>query len=77
MRKIVCGKIAGMAVVFCVVSGIAAPAQTFTTLASFSDAAGLGPTAISQGTNGNFYGVASGGGKYGYGTAFEVAPRAS
>ena len=74
MRRIGCGTIACIVVVFCVVSGIEAPAQTFTTLASFSDAEGLGPTAISQGTNGNFYGVASGGGKYGFGTVFEVAP---
>ncbi len=74
MSKIGFGKIACIIVVSFIVSGLVATAQTFTTLATFSDPDGLGPTAISQGTNGNFDGVGSTGGKYGYGTVFEVAP---
>lgn len=59
---------------FYAATAIAAHAQTFTTIATLRYPDGSFPRAISQGTNGNLYGVASGGGSYGHGTAFEISP---
>jgi uncharacterized repeat protein (TIGR03803 family) len=49
------------------------PSGTFTTLAIFEGANGLGPEAgLVQASDGNFYGTASGGGAYDYGTIFRL-----
>jgi uncharacterized repeat protein (TIGR03803 family) len=66
-------KSASAVFLFCAATVIASPGQIFTTLASLEDLDGINPGVLSQGTNGNFYGVAGSGGKYGRGTAFEVA----
>ncbi len=55
---------------------MAAPAQTFTTLASFDGMNGANPTYMSlvQGLDGGLYGTTTKGGAYGLGTAFKVTP---
>jgi uncharacterized repeat protein (TIGR03803 family) len=55
---------------------VCAQAQTFTTLAAFNGGNGEYPSSGSliQATNGNYYGTAEGGGKYGWGVVFEVTP---
>jgi uncharacterized repeat protein (TIGR03803 family) len=52
------------------------PAQTLTTLATFSGSNGAVPIYSSavQGFDGNFYGTTTEGGLYGYGTVFQVTP---
>jgi uncharacterized repeat protein (TIGR03803 family) len=70
-------KIACIIAVFYVASGIASPAQTFTSLRSFGGTDGTSPYlgSLVQGTNGNFYGTAAEGGANGpYGTVFEITP---
>jgi len=59
---------------FCAVTAIASPAQTFTRLASFDSANGANPQLMSlvQGTDGNFYGTTPYGGGLGVGEVFEV-----
>jgi uncharacterized repeat protein (TIGR03803 family) len=59
--------------VFCLAVALAAPAQTFTSLASFDGTNGINPTwgALAQGIDGNFYGTAALGGT-GNGTVFKV-----
>jgi uncharacterized repeat protein (TIGR03803 family) len=68
-------------VAFCIAAAIASPAQTFTTIHSFT-----GPTqggswpyaGLIQATDGNFYGVASAGGgggcTFGCGTIYKITP---
>jgi uncharacterized repeat protein (TIGR03803 family) len=51
---------------------VALPAQTFTTLHSFDNTDGLGPSGLVQATNGNLYGTTVDGGANGYGTVFRV-----
>jgi uncharacterized repeat protein (TIGR03803 family) len=74
MKRLSLGKIARIVVMFCAVSGVAAFAQTFTSLASFDLTDGrfpsLGP--LVQGANGNFYGTTEAGGANNNGTIFEV-----
>jgi len=55
---------------------ISLPAQTFTTLYSFSgtDAANPYLAALVQGTDGNFYGTTTAGGASGLGTVFNITP---
>jgi uncharacterized repeat protein (TIGR03803 family) len=56
-------------------TAIAAPAQTYTTLASFDGANGALPwAALVQGTDGNFYGTTAGGGANSAGTVFRITP---
>ncbi len=65
------------AVVFllCVMTSIAASAQTFATLFSFDGTDGSNPYgSLIQGTNGNFYGATANGGAHGKGTIFEMTP---
>jgi uncharacterized repeat protein (TIGR03803 family) len=45
------------------------------TLYNFDDAVGFGPSALIQGTDGNFYGTAFSGGANSCGTIFKVTPR--
>jgi uncharacterized repeat protein (TIGR03803 family) len=71
---------------FCVATAIASPAQTFTSLVSFDVTNGANPqwAPLVQGTDGNLYGTASGGGIFnsgcfrspdGYcGTVFKITP---
>jgi uncharacterized repeat protein (TIGR03803 family) len=60
---------------FCAAAAVASPAQTLTPLASFDVTKGLHPgAALTQGTNGNLYGTAEGGGVNNYGTIFEITP---
>jgi uncharacterized repeat protein (TIGR03803 family) len=53
---------------------VRAQAQSFTVLASFNGADGYSPNAVVQGTDGNFYGTAFGGGAFGDGDVFRVTP---
>lgn len=69
--------------VFCVAAAISAPAQTPSTLASFSEPSY--PSSLVQGTDGNFYGTTTEGGKLtapcaafnqtGCGTVFKITPK--
>lgn len=59
--------------VLCAAIAIAAPAQTFTTLASFDTTNGAMPTAgVIQGPDGNFYGITYDGGFKNLGVAYSV-----
>jgi uncharacterized repeat protein (TIGR03803 family) len=72
--KLGLAKLACLAFAFCLVAAIAAPAQTYTTIYSFTGlVAGYGPGSLVQGFNGNFYGTTGLDGTYGVGTVFEVA----
>jgi len=57
-------------------TAMVAPAQTFTTLATFDGTNGGAPYYMSlvQGTDGNFYGTTSVGGAHSRGTVFSVTP---
>lgn len=57
----------------CLATAIAAPAQTFKTLAPFEGTNGANPLAgMVQGADGNFYGTTNGGGTNGSGTVFKI-----
>jgi uncharacterized repeat protein (TIGR03803 family) len=78
MNKATLLKIACILFAFCATTAIASPAQVLTTLHSFTgyDGAGL-DSAVTRGSDGNFYGTTSGGGAfcpYGCGTVFEMTP---
>jgi uncharacterized repeat protein (TIGR03803 family) len=47
---------------------------TFETLHTFTSASGLGPSALIQGADGNFYGTAAAGGAVGFGTVYRMTP---
>jgi len=49
-------------------------AQTYTTLATFNRSNGAYPSALLQGTDGNFYGTTFGGGAYNAGSVFKLSP---
>jgi uncharacterized repeat protein (TIGR03803 family) len=74
MKKLKLQKIACAVVTFCALSGAAAFAQTFTTVASFDVTDGDDPNigSLVQGANGDFYGTAVQGGANNAGTIFEV-----
>jgi len=60
----------------CIILVIAAPSQTFQTLATFNGANGSYPTgALIQGSDGNFYGTTLYGGTVGLGTVFQTTPQ--
>jgi uncharacterized repeat protein (TIGR03803 family) len=66
-----------VAFLFCFAAAVAAPAQTFTNLATFDITNGTFPSGLTQGLDGNFYGTTNGGGTGGvgaYGTVFSVTP---
>ncbi len=78
MNKATLLKIACILFAFCATTAIVSPAQTLTTLHSFAgyDGAGM-DSAVTRGSDGNFYGTTSGGGAYcphGCGTVFEMTP---
>jgi uncharacterized repeat protein (TIGR03803 family) len=82
MKKLSLEKIACIVAMFCAVSGAAAFAQTFTTLARFAmgngTSAGYPPQGpLAQGLNGDFYGTTSYGGAGAGGTVFEMTPGGS
>jgi uncharacterized repeat protein (TIGR03803 family) len=68
--------------VLCIATAVAAPAQTFTLLDSFSGTDGAAPVGMVQGADGNFYGTTLRGGasgactenSLGCGTVFEITP---
>src|SRR5438477_175929 len=63
------------ALMLCVATAIASPAQTFITLHSFDYTDGTRPQALIQATDGNFYGTTgSGGANNFYGTVFKITP---
>jgi uncharacterized repeat protein (TIGR03803 family) len=63
--------------VFCLVTGSAVCAQTFTSVANFHGTDGFQPWSMTliQGTDGNLYGTTFSGGTYGMGTVFKVTPK--
>jgi uncharacterized repeat protein (TIGR03803 family) len=62
-------------VLLCAAISVAAPAQTFTTLADLSSTTGENPESpLTQGLDGNFYGSAALAGAFGGGTFFQVTP---
>jgi uncharacterized repeat protein (TIGR03803 family) len=68
-------QVAIFCLVFCVVTSIGLHAQTFTTLAEFDQTNGAGPSSsLIQATDGNFYGITTGGGTYYSGTIFKITP---
>ncbi|HXJ95441.1 MAG TPA: choice-of-anchor tandem repeat GloVer-containing protein [Terriglobia bacterium] len=59
----------------CAATAIALPAQTLTTLYSFTQSAGVdGASQLIQAADGNLYGTTNGGGAYGYGSVFKISP---
>src|SRR5271170_4872805 len=75
MTKLSAWKMACAISLLCGAMGIAAPAQTFTTLYSFDYKHGAAPQnmALIQGADGNFYGTTPDGGSQKGGTAFEIS----
>jgi uncharacterized repeat protein (TIGR03803 family) len=66
-------RIACVLLAFCVVTAIASPAQTLTTLFSFDGPDGQQPYAtLAQGTNGDLYGTTMSGGAHNGGTVFSI-----
>jgi uncharacterized repeat protein (TIGR03803 family) len=82
VRKTGVAQMACMVFVFCAVAAIAAPAQTVSTVYTFSGPDGELPQGLIQGTDGNYYGVTFYGGAAnsscsggaGCGTAFKITP---
>lgn len=65
-----------IALILWAAAAMALPAQTFTSLHSFSGADGATPQgALIQGFDGNLYGTTAGGGAYGDGTIFRLSPQ--
>jgi uncharacterized repeat protein (TIGR03803 family) len=64
------------ALIFCALMPLAASAQTFTSLLSFTGSNGSSPFmgVLTQGVDGNLYGTASAGGTHGKGTVFKITP---
>jgi uncharacterized repeat protein (TIGR03803 family) len=64
------------ALLLCALIPLAARAQTFTSLVSFTGRNGSSPFmgVLTQGVDGNMYGTASAGGAHGQGTVFKITP---
>jgi uncharacterized repeat protein (TIGR03803 family) len=64
---------ASIVILLGLMAAIAASAQTFTTLANFSQfTSGFSPNAVIQGFDGNFYGTVESGGELNVGTVFKA-----
>jgi uncharacterized repeat protein (TIGR03803 family) len=76
MTKLNGWKMAGVSLLVCAATAIAAPAQAFNTLADFDFTNGAFPYYMSlvQGADGNFYGTTVEGGTIGAGTVFKITP---
>jgi uncharacterized repeat protein (TIGR03803 family) len=75
LGKLKRGKRAWVVLVLCATTAMALPAQTFTTLLSFSGPDGENPYGgLVQGTDGNLYGTTKFGGASGLGTVFKITP---
>lgn len=77
MSKFRFAKTTFLALALCAATAIVSPAQTLTTLASFDGTNGKAPwvpSALVQGSDGNFYGTTSAGGANNSGTVFKVSP---
>ena len=79
MSKLSLWRTISLVCVFCAVSAIGSPAQTFKSLVSFDGADGEEPGALVQGSDGNFYGTTYAGGASdacgaGCGTVFKINP---
>ena len=74
MKQLRLSKIACLVTLFCVATAVASPAQTVTTLVTFSSSTGNYANPLTQGLNGNFYGTAEQYGKNMGGTAYEMTP---
>jgi uncharacterized repeat protein (TIGR03803 family) len=78
MRKTEFAKLSLLTLVICFAVVIHAPAQTFTSLASFSGGNGSGPAAgVVQGLDGNFYGTTVEEGIGSEGNVYKVSPSAT
>jgi uncharacterized repeat protein (TIGR03803 family) len=75
MNRLKAWKAACAALLLCAMGAVAASAQTFTSLVSFDGTDAANPAApVVQGTDGNFYGTTSNGGKSSAGTVFKMTP---
>lgn len=75
MTTLKAGKMAGVVLLLCAATTIAARSQTFTSLANLNGSDGGFPTSLVQGQDGNFYGIATWGGvNQDSGTFFKVTP---
>jgi uncharacterized repeat protein (TIGR03803 family) len=80
MSKLSSWKAIFLLCVFCAVTAISSPAQTFTTLVNFNGTDGNSPNGLVQGADGNLYGTTESGGAYGgggdcgSGTVFQITP---
>jgi uncharacterized repeat protein (TIGR03803 family) len=73
MRKLGTLHTVSLVTLFCAVTAITSPSQSFTTLHSFTGLDGINPMAeLVQATDGNFYGTAANGGAYNGGTVFKI-----
>jgi len=63
-----------MVALFCVAAAIASPAQTYNVLFNFNGANGRSPFSLTQGNDGNLYGVSAGGNSHDAGAVFEFSP---
>jgi uncharacterized repeat protein (TIGR03803 family) len=74
MRKLGFGKIACLVAAFCVATAVVSPAQTFTTVFTFSSSTGSNANSLVQGIDGNFYGTSELYGQNMGGTVYEITP---
>jgi len=64
-----------LCVLFCAVTVILSPAQSFTVLAHFVGPNGANPVGLTQATDGNFYGTTEYGGTNNLGAVFKITPQ--
>jgi uncharacterized repeat protein (TIGR03803 family) len=74
MKNFGFGKMACMAVAFCIASAITSQAQGLSTLLSFDTSTGNYGNSLAQGTDGNLFGTTAQSGPNNGGTAYEISP---